>query len=63
MAAIELNEKELKTLCSATNYRLRFLDDLIRNEKEYNPGMVDYAIAERDLLQGVFYKLWKRIDE
>ena len=63
MSAIELNEKQVKALCSAADYRLRFLDDIIRNEKRNNPGMVDYAIAERDLLQGVFDKLWKCIDE
>ena len=54
MATIELNEKELKALRSATDYRLRFLDDLIKNE--YNSGMVDHAIDERDCLYKIFFE-------
>lgn len=53
----ELNNEECFALLGAIEYRIRFLKDVIVNEANSNPGMVEAAEADKKHLERVLDKL------
>ena len=52
-----LTNEECMALMGAIEYRIRFLRDVIANEADSNPGMVEAAEADKNHLERVLNKL------
>ena len=53
----KLTNDECFALLGAIEYRIRFLRDVIANEADSNPGMVEAAEADKNHLERILEKL------